>query len=139
LDLDTITWDRQDIQRRLSSEASKTKLDEFIRAHPKGWIIEGCYGELIEASLSSRPHLIFLDPGESICRERCQNRGWEPHKYKSIEEQNKFLEFLLSWVSDYYKRDGFMSHAFHKQLFESYSGAKTMGSNLSLNAVARPD
>lgn len=130
LDLDTITWDRAKIQRRRPIEESEKDLDKFLEANTDGWIVEGCYGELIERSLQKSPQLIFMDPGERICLENCKNRPWEKHKYPSKEEQDKFLEFLLSWVSEYYRREGPMSHQFHRAIFEAYAGDKLLISKL---------
>jgi len=54
----------------------------------------------------------------------CKARPWEPTKYGSKEEQDVKLAFLLSWVADYYSRDGEMSLAGHRALFDPYAGAK---------------
>ncbi len=130
LDLDNITWERGRLQKRLPIEQSLREMETFIHAAPESFIIEGCYGELIEGSLKFSPLLIFLDPGEKQCLSNCQNRPWESHKYSSKAEQDKLLDFLLSWVSEYYRRDGPMSHAFHRQLFESYRGPKLLLTDL---------
>ena len=53
----------------------------------------------------------------------CEARPWEPNKYGSKQEQDARLAFLLSWVADYYSRDGEML-AGHRALFDSYTGAK---------------
>lgn len=126
LDLDNITWERDRIQKRRPIEDSIKEMEDFIDRDPSNFIIEGCYGELIEASLKHSPLLIFLDPGEAQCLENCRQRPWETHKYPSKEEQDKLLPFLLSWVSEYYRRDGPMSHSFHRQLFETYNGPKLL-------------
>ncbi len=126
LDLDTITWDRAKLQKRRPIEDSQQELEKFLNDHSHGWIVEGCYGELIEKALTSSPQLVFLDPGEEVCLKNCKNRAWEEHKYPSKEEQDKFLGFLLSWVSEYYRREGPMSHHFHRSIFDAYSGDKLL-------------
>ncbi len=88
------------------------------------WVVEGCYASLVEASLEHRPALLFLDPGAEACLANCHERPWEPHKYASKEEQDARLAFLLSWVEDYYRRDGDMSHGAHASLFGRYGGPK---------------
>ena len=70
------------------------------------------------------PVLVLLDPGLEQCVANCKARPWEPHKYASEEEQGAKLPFLLSWVSEYYTRDGDMSRAGHEALFRGYPGAK---------------
>ena len=37
-------------------------LEAYVAAHP-GWVIEGCYGDLIEAALPHASELCFLNPG----------------------------------------------------------------------------
>ena len=86
------------------------------------WVVEGCYGNLVGASLGFQPLLIFVNPGLEACLANCRSRPWEPHKYASKEEQDANLEFLLSWVADYYSREGPMSLGFHRALFDGYEG-----------------
>ena len=54
----------------------------------------------------------------------CHSRPWEPHKYVSKVEQDEKLQFLLSWVREYYTREGEMSLAAHRALFEAYAGPR---------------
>ena len=65
-----------------------------------------------------------LNPGLHACLENNRRRPWEPHKYGTAEEQAQKLPYLLSWVEEYYTRDGPRSYAFHRQLFDTYRGAK---------------
>ncbi|MBN8554343.1 MAG: shikimate kinase [Deltaproteobacteria bacterium] len=130
LDLDNITWERGRLQKRRPIEDSIQDMQKFIEEDPENFIIEGCYGELIESSLKYSPMLIFLDPGVSQCLENCRNRKWESHKYSSKEEQDKFLQFLLTWVPEYYRREGPMSHLFHQKIFDEYIGEKMILSKL---------
>jgi hypothetical protein len=89
------------------------------------FVIEGCYESLMPASFRFEPHLIFLDVPFEVCEVHCRRRPFEPHKYASIEAQNEKLEFLLTWVRDYYTRTGPMSRAAHLQMFDDYVGPKT--------------
>jgi hypothetical protein len=90
----------------------------------EAFVIEGCYEDLIAASLDYLPRLIFLDVPAEVCERHCRARPFEPHKYASLEAQNEKLEFLLQWVRDYYTRAGRMSRAEHLKLFDSYAGPK---------------
>jgi hypothetical protein len=80
---------------------------------------------LISEALPFSPRLIFLNPGEAQCLSYCRQRPWEPHKYKSREEQNRNLDALLVWVSAYYTRDGDMSLEAHEACYRNYPGPKT--------------
>ena len=53
-----------------------------------------------------------------------QTRSRCPHKYKSRREQDEKLEFLLSWVREYYVREGDLSLVAHQALFDAYAGPK---------------
>jgi adenylate kinase family enzyme len=122
LDLDTIHWAPNQIAVARPTADAIADLHGFC-ALP-GWVIEGCYGDLVEAALRHRPQLLFLNPGEATCLRHCRERPWEPHKYPSREAQDARLDGLLAWVSDYYRRDGSLSLAGHRALFEAYDGPK---------------
>lgn len=123
LDLDTIVWEPNEIAVARPVKRALADLRAFCTAHEQ-WIVEGCYAGLIEATLVYAPELLFLDPGLEACIASCKARPWEPHKYASKAEQDSRLAFLLTWVAEYYTRDGDMSHAAHLALFHSYAGRK---------------
>lgn len=123
LDLDTIAWAQGgDIVRNAAHESEKM-LDQFC-AQPM-WIIEGCYEDLIQHCLHSKPHLLFLNPGTEQAIENCLSRPWEPHKYASKDEQDLRLAPLLAWVREYGTRAGAMSYQAHRRCFSAYDGPKT--------------
>ena len=78
----------------------------------------------MRTALTYSPVLLVLDPGVEACLANCRSRPWEPHKYESKELQDRHLEFLLSWVREYYTRDGDLSLAAHQALFDEYRGPK---------------
>jgi adenylate kinase family enzyme len=123
LDLDTIAWKPGPTIERRSTDSVREDLQCFCAAH-ESWIVEGCYGNLVEIVLPQQPELIFVDPGEAACIENCRRRPWEPHKYASKAAQDANLEFLLNWVRDYYHRDDDCSFRRHLAIFESYAGPK---------------
>jgi adenylate kinase family enzyme len=123
LDLDTIVWEPNRIAVRRTTADALADLERFCVARER-WIIEGCYGDLVERALAWNPELVLVDPGESVCLRNCKNRPWEPHKYASKQEQDAKLEFLLGWVSDYYRRTDDMSLARHRAIFDAYPGPK---------------
>src|SRR6266536_357710 len=113
LDLDTVVWEPGKIAVARSPEAARSDLHAFCAAK-NHWIVEGCYASLIDTALEYSPLLIFLNPGEGQCISNCRARPWEAHKYASRAEQDQQLVFLLSWVSEYYTRDGDMSLTGHQ-------------------------
>lgn len=123
LDLDAIVWQPGDAAVERDRMEILSELTRFLNGHP-GWVIEGCYGDLAEHALMWRPLLVFLDPGEEVCRHRCQQRPWEPAKYPTKAAQDAALPQLLAWVADYYRRDGAMSRAGHQRLYQTYAGPK---------------
>lgn len=124
LDLDTIVWEPGKIAVPRERDAVHADLDRFCATHAS-WIVEGCYGALIERVLAAhRPELVFVDPGEAACIRHCEARPWEPHKYASKAEQDAHLPGLLAWVADYYRRADDMSHAHHRAMFDAYDGPK---------------
>jgi adenylate kinase family enzyme len=123
LDLDTVAWERGRVAVPRSVNQAAADLNAFLDTH-QHWVVEGCYGKLARVALERSPALVFLDPGVDVCLANCRNRAWEPHKYASLEEQNKNLEFLLLWVEEYYSRTDSLSLADHRDLFAAYAGRK---------------
>ena len=123
LDLDSIVWepDRIAVQRPLPDVLAS--LREFLEAHDR-WVIEGCYGELIEAASPECTRLVFLNPGVEACQANNRRRPWEPGKYASPEEQDRYLDDLQEWVADYYHRGGSWSYSAHRHIFDAYVGDK---------------
>lgn len=123
LDLDTIVWVPNQIAVMRPAEAIRASLEAFIAANAD-WVIEGCYGELVEAAASRASELVFLNPGVDACLANNARRPWEPHKYASLEEQNSMLANLQAWVAGYYQRHDQWSYAAHRRIFDAHQGRK---------------
>ena len=102
LSLDEIAWD-QGPRRKLLTE-SFVLLSEFLGTK-KQWVIEGCYGDLIEAALRHCTELRFLNPGIETCVAHCNRRPWEASKFSSAKQQNAMLGQLIQWVKEYETRN----------------------------------
>ena len=124
LDLDTIVWEPNQIAVQRAASAVRASLDEFVAAHAS-WVIEGCYGELVEAAASSATELVFLNPGLDACLANNARRPWEPHKYASPEQQDAMLAHLQAWIADYYHRTDQWSYQSHRRIFDAHTGRKT--------------
>lgn len=123
LDLDTVAWEPDQPAVARSGKLAEADVTAFCATHER-WVLEGCYGNLIEAAFPFQPFLIFLNPGLESCTANCLNRPWEPHKYSSRQEQDTNLGLLLSWVAEYYTRNGPMSLGAHQAVFARYGGRK---------------
>lgn len=123
LDLDAIVWEPGEVAVQRTPEAIAASLAQFIAANPS-WVIEGCYGELVEAASGHCTELVFLNPGLETCLAHNRARPWEPHKYASKEAQDAMLENLQAWVAGYYERDDPWSYRAHRRLFDAFPGAK---------------
>jgi adenylate kinase family enzyme len=123
LDLDAIVWEPKQIAVLRARQAIRDSLQQFLAQHER-WVIEGCYGDLIEATASHCTQLVFLNPGLDACLANNARRPWEPQKYASLEEQNSMLETLNEWVADYYRRDDPWSYAGHRRIFDAHPGDK---------------
>ncbi|KZC21730.1 MULTISPECIES: shikimate kinase [Rhodanobacter] len=124
LDLDTIVWAPGQIAVLRPAEAIAASLHEFLDSHA-AWVIEGCYGELVEAAAPHCSELVFLNPGRDACLANNKRRPWEPHKYASPEAQDAMLTNLQAWVSGYYERDDDWSYCRHRHIFDAFGGNKT--------------
>ena len=123
LDLDTLAWNKHSPTTRRKITESKKEIDKFIRQNDV-WIIEGCYTDLLELVTSFSNKIIFLNPGHDTCIANCKKRPWEPHKYKSLEEQNKNLQMLINWIKQYSIRKDEFSLKAHRNLFDDFEGYK---------------
>jgi len=121
LSLDTIAWDPG--PKRKPLDISLGKLHEFIEVNDQ-WIIEGCYGDLIEAALPYCTELRFLNPGVEVCVAHCHCRPWEAEKFSSPEDQKAMLDLLIQWVRNYDTRDDEYGLSRHRQLFNHFQGRK---------------
>jgi hypothetical protein len=125
LDLDTLAWTPTEPPERMPLEISKSEIDSFINSNP-GWVIEGCYSDLLELAVSDSTEIIFMNLSIEQCITNARSRPWEPHKYESKEAQDKNLEMLINWISQYSQRTDTFSEASHKALYEQYQGPKRM-------------
>jgi adenylate kinase family enzyme len=123
LDLDTIYFVPGLIAVARPMEAVLADLRAFVDANP-AWVVEGCYGDVVEAALPFCGELLFMNPGKDVCLANNGRRPWEPHKYTSKQQQDSMLPFLLDWVGKYYERDDNCSYAFHQRIFDAFIGAK---------------
>lgn len=123
LDLDTLAWTKASVPTRKPLSESVKDIDSFL-SQEAGWVIEGCYVDLLQHVSLHANEMIFLNPGTEVCIQHCRSRPWEPHKYSSKEEQDKNLDMLIDWVKQYDEREDEFSLKAHKKLFESFDGIK---------------
>ena len=123
LDLDSIVWEPGKIAVQRPRESAAAALKSFIDSQAS-WVIEGCYGELVRAASLHCTLLVFLNPGMKACMANNLKRPWEPHKYASLDLQNAMLSQLQEWVTGYYKREDAWSYRVHREIFDTFAGAK---------------
>ncbi len=105
LELDTVVWEPNQVAVLRPRDAIRADVDQFLAANEQ-WVIEGCYGELVEKVLDRCTQALFLNPGLDACVANNRRRPWEPHKFRSPQEQDRHFALLLDWVRTYYRRDG---------------------------------
>lgn len=138
LDLDSIVWEPGKIAVQRSADAIEGSLVAFLSEHDS-WVIEGCYGELVQAASVHCTELVFLNPGLETCLEHNRKRPWEPHKYASKAAQDQMLENLQAWVADYYSRHDQWSYHAHRRIFDSFAGRKSERLGSGAFALAEGD
>ena len=115
VDLDTFAWEPGQVAVPRDPALAAAEVAAFCATH-QAWIIEGCYAELIRATLPHRPTLVFLEPGVEACLAHCRAPDGRPYAASDPD--------LLDWVRAYYTREGDLSLAAHQALFEAYEGPK---------------
>ena len=128
LELDTVVWEPGKIAVLRPRDEINADVEQFL-ASSERWVVEGCYGELVELALPQCTEAIFLNPGLRACVANNRRRPWEPHKYASREAQDAMLAQLLEWVAGYYTRDDQWSYVYHRRVFDSFAGKKTEVTN----------
>ena len=123
LDLDTIYFVPGEVAVQRPPEQVQADLRAFMAAHD-AWVVEGCYGEVIESMLPFCDQLLFMNPGKDACLANNGRRPWERHKYASKEQQDSMLPFLLDWVGQYDARDDTCSYRYHRRVFDGFGGVK---------------
>ena len=108
-DLDNIAWLPTSPPERMPLDQSIKAIEAFTDQN-EGWVIEGCYGDLLELVLPAATEVIFLNLPIERCIENARNRPWEAHKYKSKQEQDANLENLINWIQEYESRDDIFSN-----------------------------
>lgn len=128
MDLDTIAWDPGMPPSRKPLAESDAAIKSFMQANPD-WVVEGCYGDLIELVIPFVSELIYLDLSVADCVANARSRPWEPHKYESKQAQDANLDMLIDWISQYDSRDDTFSQSAHRALYEKFNGVKTRYTN----------
>ena len=127
LDLDTIAWLPSIPPERESLSVSNEKIEQFVQENKK-WVIEGCYSDLLNLASPFANEMIFLNLSVEKCIEHCRERPWEPHKYKTKQDQDKNLEMLIDWIRQYPVRTDEFSLLAHQKLFDEFKRKKTIRS-----------
>jgi adenylate kinase family enzyme len=122
VDLDPYAWRPTDPPIRRAVEDSLKELRAALPGH--GWVVEGCYADLVEGVSHDADLLLFLNPGVEACVRHCRARPFESHKYETPEAQDQNLAMLIEWVRGYDTREGPMSLAGHRAVFDGFEGEK---------------
>jgi adenylate kinase family enzyme len=130
--LDSIAWEAE-WGKRKSLQASVAELLAFINQNER-WIIEGCYGDLIEAALPYCTDLRFINPGVDVCVANCQKRQAEFEQHGRPEDNRGAIDELLHWVREYEVRDDEFSLTRHREIFDDFNGTKTEYTDLTISA-----
>lgn len=121
LSLDHIAWSASVVRAPLAE--SLAALDAFMAEHDE-WVIEGCYGDLIEHAAPRCTELRFLNPGVETCIANARARPWEPSYCESPEEQQRLLEPLIDFIRAYETSADEYGLARHRAIFDAHNGPK---------------
>lgn len=124
-ELDLIAWQPTTPPIRRPIAESKREIETFV-ANNEGWVIEGCYTDLLELLVPLATEIVFLNLPTASCITNAKKRLWEPHKYESKQSQDDNLSMLLDWIAQYDERTDTFSRSAHQELFDAYQGKKTI-------------
>lgn len=124
LDLDTLAWEAASTPTRRDLAASAKDIRDFIASAPGGWVIEGCYADLLACVRQEADEVLWLDLPVGDCVANARQRPWETHKYPSKAAQDENLAMLIDWIGDYEHRRDEFSRSAHATFFERFDGRK---------------
>lgn len=119
--LDNITWTDMGVRAPLSD--SLTALQKFMDSNTE-WVIEGVYGELVQAAAARCTELRFLNPGTDVCVQNARNRPWEPGYCQSPEQQQEVLGPLVEFIRAYEQMEDECGLQWHRSIFAAHRGPK---------------
>ncbi len=122
-DLDALAWEPTTPPTRTPIDVAGPALREWIARH-EGWVVEGCYADLIALVVDAATEMIFLDLSVEDCQANTRLREWEPHKYATKKMQEDNLPMLIEWIAGYPTRDGPLGRSAHLALFEAFEGKR---------------
>ncbi len=125
LDLDVLAWQPTTPPQRQPLSHSAVKILTFIEQQQEGWVIEGCYTDLLHIAEPYANEVIYLNLPTEQCIQNAKKRPWEPHKYDSKAAQDNNLNMLIDWIRDYDQRDDTFSRAAHEQFYAVFPGKKS--------------
>jgi len=125
LDLDSVAWLPEMPPKRMPLDESMDLITDFVQLHDAGWVIEGCYADLLELLEEDANELVFLNVPVQTCLDNAKQRPWEPHKYSSKASQDKNLSLLREWIGNYAHRQDECSLLAHKAFYLRFPGKKT--------------
>jgi hypothetical protein len=123
LDLDTLVWEPDQVAVQRPDDLVFPDLAQFCR-ESDDWVIEGCYGDLVEVAAAHATELRFLNPGIEACVANCRARPWEPSYCASPEDQARYLGPLIDFVRQYETRQDEYGLARHRAIFEAFTGTR---------------
>ncbi len=88
------------------------------------WLIEGVFGQMAEDMLPYADTLFFLDLPWEECRSNLLARGSESARQRDPAGAEQSFQELLAWAAAYDTRKNKNSGAFHRTLFEQFTGRK---------------
>ena len=125
LDLDTLAWLPDTPLRRRPLTDCEKLIGKFTSAN-ENWVIEGCYGDILQLLSNAAEEAVFLDVPVSHCVDNARRRPFEPHKYSSEAAQNNNLSMLIQWIQDYPSRADDCSLSAHRKLLAAFEGRKSV-------------
>ncbi len=128
LDLDSLAWDSPGVRRSLTESASTIR--DFIHEHSE-WVIEGCYGDLLEQVLPYASEVRFLNPGVEACIANCRARPGNGRN--TIRRRPRIRSWTSCSIGCVSMRVAPMSTSLarHRELFEGFRGPKVELSSLA--------
>ncbi len=120
---DDIFWEQGGFNKKREREIVYQEITKLSQGD--NWIMEGVFGDLALKAIPYATTLIFLNKEWSECKKALISRGSQSSKQLCSEKDAEAnFQNLISWASEYYKRNSPSSLVGHSKLYNNFSKPK---------------
>lgn len=128
INLDSLFWEPGGYTKKRPQELVRSDIEKMTAS--EHWIVEGVFGELVVDILPKADVFLWLDLDWEVCEMSLISRE-EERRQKSERDDDESFQALMTYASNYWKREDLRSWKGHERLFHEFQGEKIVFKNRS--------